>query len=153
MMNRLKSAFKNALAFGIAGPAIGVLVYSVWGWTLSGVLDVYAVLGIVWLLPLGYLLGGVPAAVTGFLIGLLVQPARPLTYLGASAVAGALAAGTIALLDSSEPSSMDGVANLMMIGALACLGAAGARLLFNLLRSPGDTKAATANRAGKRPAA
>ena len=60
MMYRLKSAFKNALAFGIAGPAIGVLVYSVWGWTLSGVLDVYAVLGIVWLLPLGYLLGGVP---------------------------------------------------------------------------------------------
>ena len=110
MMYRLKSAFKNALAFGIAGPAIGVLVYSVWGWTLSGVLDVYAVLGIVWLLPLGYLLGGVPAAVTGFLIGLLIQPARPLAYLGASAVAGALAAGTIALLDSSEPSSMDGVA-------------------------------------------
>lgn len=143
-MNRLKSALKNALAFVVVGPPIGVLAYSVWGWTLTGVPDASAWLGILWLMPFGYMLGGLPAAMTGFVIGLVVQPTRPVVYLGTSAFVGALAAGSIALLDSSEPSSMDGVANLTVIGALASLGAAGARLLFNLLRSSGAPKAATA---------
>ena len=143
-MNRLKSALKNALAFVVVGPAIGVLIYGLWASTLAESQDAANWLGVIWLLPFGYFLGGVPAAVTGFLIGLAVQPSRPLAYLGTSGLVGALVAASIALLDSSEPSSMDGVANLTVIGALASLGAAGTRLLFNLLRSADDKGAGTA---------
>lgn len=142
-MNRLKSALKNAVAFFVVGPVIGVLIYTVWGRTLTSGQDWAAWLGILWLLPFGYLLGGLPAAITGFLIGLVAQPTRPVLYLATSGVAGALAAASIALLDSSEPSSIDGVANLALIGAFASVGTAGVRLMFNLMRStrarPGST--------------
>jgi hypothetical protein len=134
-MNRLKSALKNAVAFFVVGPVIGVLIYTVWGWTLTSGQDWSAWLGILWLLPFGYLLGGLPAAITGFLAGLVVQPGRPYLYLATSGVVGALVAASIAWLDSTAPSSMDGVANLTLIGALASVGTAGVRLLFNLLRS------------------
>lgn len=133
-MKRVKSGVKNAIAFLIVGPPIGVLTYSLWGWALAGGDGAMTLPGVIWLLPFGYLLGGLPAAVTGFLAGLLVEPARPIRYLAVSTLVGAATAGCVALIDVSEPSSMEGVINLTGIGALASLGAAGARLLFNHLR-------------------
>lgn len=133
-MERLKSGMKNALFYLVVGPAIGVLIYGTGAAALSGDLDGSAVLGVLWLLPFGYILGGLPAAVTGFLIGLVTRPKRPLFYLATSGVLGTVAAALVALVDSTEPSSMDGVVNLALLGALASVGTSGGRLLFNRLR-------------------
>lgn len=140
-MKRLTSGMKNAVAFGAVGPAIGVVVYGLWGWALSQDDSPASLLGILWLLPFGYILAGLPAIITGFVIGLLVEPDRPWAYVGVSGLVGGLAAGAVAFLDATAPSVSEGVVNLTLIGALAGSGVAGARLLVRRLRSPRMTKA------------
>lgn len=142
-MSRLISALKNALFFVLVGPPIGVVLYWTWGWALTGDEDAAGWLGILWLLPLGYLLAGLPAAATGFVIGLLVEPRRPIAYLAASGLIGAILAGALALVDTSSPSSMDGVTNFAAIGGLAALATAGVRVLLHLRRGSGDGKTAS----------
>jgi hypothetical protein len=134
-VKRLTSGLKNAVAFGAVGPAIGVVIYGLWGWALSQDDGPASLLGILWLLPFGYILAGIPAVITGFVIGLLVEPDRPWPYVGVSGLVGGLVAGGVAFLDATAPSVSEGVVNLTLIGALAGVGVAGARLLFRRLRS------------------
>lgn len=126
---RLTSGLKNAVAFVVVGPAIGVAIYGLWGWMLSADKRWASLLGILWLLAVGYILAALPAAITGFLIGLWVQPDRPWRYVGISGLVGGLAAGSVAFLDTTAPSVSERVVNLAVIGALASFGVAGARLV------------------------
>ncbi|KPF84997.1 hypothetical protein IP78_00330 [Brevundimonas sp. AAP58] len=135
IVKRLTSGLKNAVAFGAVGPAIGVILYGLWGWALSQGDGPASLLGILWLLPFGYILAGVPAVITGFIIGLLVEPDRSWPYVVVSGLVGGLAAGGVAFLDATAPSVSEGVVNLTLIGALAGVGVAGARLLFRRFRS------------------
>lgn len=140
-MGRLKSGLKNSVAFGAVGPAIGVVIYGLWGWALSEGDGPASLLGILWLLPFGYILAGLPAVITGFVIGLMVEPDRLWPYVVVSGLVSGLAAGGVAFFDAAAPSVSEGVVNLTLIGALAGFGVAGARLLFRRLRSRRMTKA------------
>lgn len=118
---RLRSALLTAVWFGLAGPAIGTLVYAGWGSLASETSTTVGVslLSGLWLLPFGYMLGLVPAAVSGLVAGLLGRDLRTAPFIGLSAAVGAATMGLVGLLDASEVEWTEGVANLAIMGGLA----------------------------------
>lgn len=118
---RMRSALLTALWFGLAGPAIGTLIYAAWG---SMATDTSTTIGVsflsgLWLLPFGYMLGMVPAAVSGLVAGFLGRDLRAAPFVALAAAAGAAAMGLFGLFDASEVELTEGVINLAIMGGLA----------------------------------
>lgn len=107
--------------FGLAGPAIGTLAYAAWGSVVS---DTSTTIGVsllsgLWLLPFGYLLGLVPAAVSGLVAGFLGRDLRTAPFVALATVVGATAMGLVGIFDGAEVEVTDGVINLAILGGLA----------------------------------
>lgn len=118
---RLHGALLTAMWFGLAGPAIGTLIYAAWGSMES---DTSTTIGIsflsaLWLLPFGYLLGLVPAAVAGLVAGFLGRDLRTAAFVALAAAVGATVMGLVGIFDGSEVEVTEGVINLAIMGGLA----------------------------------
>lgn len=118
---RVRGALLTALTFGLAGPAVGTLIYAAWGMlesvtrTAVGV----SVLAGVWLLPFGYVIGLLPAAVTGLAVGILGRGLPAALFVALSAATGAAVMGLVGVFDGSAPEVTEGVFNLAIMGGLA----------------------------------
>lgn len=118
-MKNLKPALLTALIFAATGPLAGALAYAVWGFSL---LDdtptiVDAIFGAIWMIPFGYVIGLVPAALTGLIVGILARRYSAAVYVGLSAVVGALVMAAFSALTASPAGVTDGVLNLAALGA------------------------------------
>ena len=119
--SRMHSAFVAALWFGLAGPAIGTLIYAAWGAMASDTSTTHGAsfLGALWMLPFGYLLGLVPAAMAGLVTGFLGRDLRTAPFIALAAAVGAIAMGLVGLFDATEVEITEGVINLAIMGGLA----------------------------------
>lgn len=139
----LRSILVTAVAFAIVGPFVGILGLAMLGYK-DGADDAGgAMLGLLWLLPFGYLLGALPAALAGALAGLVGARASKLLFVLASAIIGSAAAALTGWLGGEGPVIGDGIANLALLGGAAGLFAGLAALPFRraaarqpILRSP-----------------
>lgn len=120
MKKTVKPALLTALIFAVTGPLVGAVAYAVWGFSLlDQPLTVGgAIFGTIWMIPFGYMLGLVPAALTGLLVGLLARRYSVAVYVAVSAVVGALMMAAFSVADSPE-GAFGGVLNLAAIGAIA----------------------------------
>lgn len=120
-MTRGRTAAATALIFGIVGPAAATLAFGLWGLVQAeGPADAGAsVLGLLWLLPFGYMFGAVPAAVTGAAVGALAHRRPPVLFAVLGAVIGGLLMAAIGIFDAETPALTEGVFVLALIGALA----------------------------------
>lgn len=120
-MNRLKAPLLTALTFGAIGPFVGTLAYAVWGFRLGETEPEIglAILGAVWLLPFGYMIGLLPAAVTGLLVGGLGGRLGTPLFIGLGMLVGAAVMAVAAGLLASPPEFSEGVVNIALIGAVA----------------------------------
>lgn len=147
-MTNLKPALLTALIFGVTGPFAGALAYAVWGFSLLDepptVVD--AILGTIWMIPFGYVIGLVPAASTGLIVGILARRHSAGVYIGLSAVVGALVMATSSALTASPAGVTEGVLNLAALGAVA--GAVSGIVSRSLIRSgqtrPDESRRSTA---------
>lgn len=122
-MGRAKRALLTALTFGGVGPLAGTLAFAVAGVAAGADMGEggIAALAILWMLPFGYVLGFLPAALTGALVG-AAAPQRPAwLYVLIAGAVGAAVAGGYAFFDSSERTVSEGVINLALIGAVGGL--------------------------------
>jgi hypothetical protein len=131
----MRGALLAALCFGLAGPAVGTLLYAAWGAMASDApTSVGAtLLGGLWLLPFGYLLGLVPAAVTGLAVGFLGRDLRAPAFVALATAVGAAAMALVGLFGGSEVEFTEGVLNLAIMGGVAG-GVSGALLRVLLHR-------------------
>lgn len=117
----MRSALLTALTFGLAGPAIGTLIYAAWASleseTAAGI-GISALAGI-WMLPFGYMLGLIPAAVTGLVVGWTGAGLRMAPFVALAAATGAAVMGLVGVFDGSSPEFTEGVVNLAVLGGLA----------------------------------
>lgn len=124
MGERVKAAALTMLGFALLGPLFGTLAYAVFAFSVASepVEPVAAVLGAVWMLPFGYVIGAGPAALTGLLVGVSAPalPAWPLRTI-VSGLAGGAVAVVWALLDADPMRVSEGVINAGLIGAFAGL--------------------------------
>lgn len=126
----LRSIFVTALAFAIVGPLVGTLGFAALGYS-EGVSNLEsAALGVVWLLPFGYLLGILPAALTGALVGLIGGRAPGALFVLIGAVVSGAAAALVGVFGGEGPVLGDGVFNLALMGGAAGLLATLATLRF-----------------------
>jgi hypothetical protein len=116
-----QAIFLTALTFGFTGPAFGTAAYLIWGLSLSDepILPLEVLSAGLWMLPLGYLIGFIPAALTGLVVGGGRRWLTPATYVVASAIAAFVMTWGLSLLEASDPSSDSGGVTLGVIGALA----------------------------------
>lgn len=123
-MSRLRNAKSIALTtltFALTAPLVATVAYSAWGHALADRPTeggAGALLGTLWLIPFGYILGGLPAAATGLVTG-LIAPQRPAIFVLAAALAGAAVAALWSALTATPPGVTEGVVNLAVIGAIA----------------------------------
>ena len=117
----LRSSLVTALAFAIVGPLVGTLGFAVLGWREGASDPGAAALGILWLLPFGYILGGLPAALTGAVVGLVGARAPGVLFVLSGMAITAAAAAAMGQFAGEGPVLGDGVLNLALIGAAAGL--------------------------------
>lgn len=117
----LKSSLLTGVTFGAVGPLFGTLAFAVWSLSLTGdqLGPVVWLMAALWMLPFGYLIGVVPAALTGLVVGLFRSRLAPLPFVGISALAGFVATWGLAALTSTGPVVEEGGVNLGLIGAVA----------------------------------
>lgn len=141
MMKSLKTPLLTALTFALVGPLFGTLAFAVWGFALGGerTEPLTALLGTLWMLPFGYIIGFVPAALTGVGAGLVRARVSPVLFVAASAVLGFVVTWGLATLTSSGPDLHGGGRmNLAVIGAVAGLGSAGVSWALSRRRARGE---------------
>lgn len=147
-MKSLKSALMTALIFAATGPLAGALAYAIWGFSLGDEPPtvVEAILGAIWMIPFGYVIGLVPAALTGLVVGILPRRYSAAVYVGFSAVVGALVMAAFSALTASPVRVTEGVLNLAVLGAGA--GALSGIVSRSLIRSgrarPDESRSSTA---------
>lgn len=117
--SRIHSGLMTALWFGLAGPAIGTLVFAAWGSLESDATNGVSFLAGLWMLPFGYLLGLVPAALAGLVTGFLGRDLGTASFVALGTAVGAAAMGLFGLFDGSEAEVTEGVVNLAILGGLA----------------------------------
>ena len=119
-MNPLKPALLTALTFAGVGPLVGTIGYAAWSFSLPGSppSPVGAILGTLWMLPFGYMMGLIPAAVTGLIVGLVAHRYRAAVFVGLSVLVGALVMLGVSALGSSL-SNTEGALNLAALGAVS----------------------------------
>lgn len=117
----LKSSLLTGVTFGAVGPLFGTLAFAVWSLSLTDdpVGPVGGLMAALWMLPFGYLIGVVPAALTGLVVGLFRSRLAPLPFVGTSALAGFVATWGLAAVTSTGPDVGEGGVNLGLIGAAA----------------------------------
>lgn len=120
-MRHWKSPLFTALTFAIVGPPSGTVAYAAWGMMLDGerIDPLGGLFTVLWMLPFGYLVGIVPAALTGLAAGLTLGRLRGLLFVAASAVAGFAVTWGLATFTGSSPDKDGGSVNLAVIGAVA----------------------------------
>lgn len=120
-MRNWKSPLFTALTFALVGPPSGTLAFAVWGMTLDGerIDPLGGLIAALWMLSFGYLMGIVPAALTGLAAGLIFGRLRGLLFVAASAVAGFAVTWGFATFSGSGPDMDGGSINLALIGAVA----------------------------------
>ena len=120
-MDRLKSTLLTAATFGATGPVFGTLAYAAWGFVLldEGPGIGSSLLGALWLIPFGYVVGFLPAVAAGLITGLLGRGLGVPLFIGLGMFAGATVMGITAGLLASPPELSEGVVNLVAIGAIA----------------------------------
>ena len=120
-MKHMKAPLLTALTFALAGPAFGAIAFSVWGFALGDepTGPVVAILATLWMLPFGYILGIVPAALTGLTVGLLGRRLELASYIALAVVAGAAMTVLVDMLRSASMVVTEGVVTLAVIGGLA----------------------------------
>lgn len=133
-MRHLKTPLLTALTFGLVGPLFGTIAFSLWGLALGGEQGepMAGLLATLWMLPFGYVIGFVPAAVTGLIAGIVRGRLGLLLFIAASAALGFVVSWGFATLTSSGPDLEGGSLNLGVIGAIA--GAASATVSGLLAR-------------------
>jgi len=132
-MRHWKSPLFTALTFAIVGPPSGTVAYAAWGMMLDGerIDPLGGLFTVLWMLPFGYLVGIVPAALTGLAAGLTLGRLRGLLFVAASAVAGFAVTWAFATFTGSGSDVDGGSINLALIGAVAGAASAAVSLLLS----------------------
>ena len=120
-MPNLKTLALTALTFALTGPLFGTLALAVWGFSQDpeSVEMPAALLGLVWMLPFGYLLGLAPAALTGTVAGLVRDRLSLPLFVAASAAIGLGVTWGLSTATATGPDLSGGTTNLALIGGLA----------------------------------
>lgn len=141
MMKSLKTPLLTALTFALVGPLFGTIAFSLWGLALGGeeAEPLAGLLGTLWMLPFSYIIGFVPAAVTGLIAGIVRGRLGLLLFIAASAALGFVVSWGFATLTSSGPDLEGGSLNLGVIGAIAGAASAMVSRLLGRRRPKSET--------------
>jgi hypothetical protein len=141
--SRIHSGLIAALWFGLAGPAIGTLIFAAWGSlasdssTTTGV----SILAGLWMLPFAYLLGLVPAALAGLVTGFFGRDLGTASFVALGVAVGATAMGLVGIFDGAEAEVTEGVINLAIMGGLAGGSSGALSRVFSPRERAGDRQA------------
>ncbi|NBB14968.1 hypothetical protein GVN21_06330 [Caulobacter sp. SLTY] len=126
----LRTVLLTAASFFVVAPLVGILCLTALGFSQTETDPADALLGFAWLLPFAYLIGGVPAALIGALVGLVAGRAPAPVYVLAGSALTATVGGLVGRFGGEGVPSDEGVINLILIGAAAGLFATLAALMF-----------------------
>jgi len=124
MKQTIGNVILSTVVFCVAGPPFGALAFGVWGVALQPSPEAF--LGILWVLPFGYFVGLIPAALTGIGVGMVAPRLRnAVAFILASAMIGFLVAGGWAAWNGTGPTNWSGIANFAAMGGFAGLCSGG----------------------------